>query len=154
WRLAGLLFMQGTVSLVAFLVGAWYDPVMPIAAAGGAFLLVTQLTFSLERGERHRNRELLQRFVAPQVVEEMLDAPEETLGVAGARRRVCILFADVRNFTGFTETHEPEEIIEAVNAYMTTLTTELFAHKGILDKFTGDGLVAMFPVADAPLQEV
>jgi adenylate cyclase len=70
--------------------------------------------------------------------------PERPLNLGGERRQVCVLFADVRNFTGFAETHTPEQVIEAVNRYMTALTHVLHAHRGILDKYTGDGLMALF----------
>jgi class 3 adenylate cyclase len=129
--------------------GAWVDPIVPVLAAGFAFLLVNQFTFGLERDERERNRALVRRFVAPQVVEEMLDDPQGKLGLGGVRRQVCVLFADVRDFTGFAERHTPEQVIAAVNRYMGALTEALYAHEGRLDKFTGDGLMALF-VVDRP----
>jgi class 3 adenylate cyclase len=132
----------------------WIDPVAPAAAALGSFLLVTQLTFALERDERERNRNLLQRFVAPQVIEELLDDPERRLGLGGTRQKVCILFADVRNFTQFAEQHTPEEVIEATNTYLTAMTEALHAHGGLLDKYTGDGLMAIFRVTGEPEEDV
>jgi adenylate cyclase len=84
------------------------DPVAPLVATGGAFLLATQLTYGQEKQERERNRILLGRFLAPQLLDELLRRdPERPLNLGGERRQVCVLFADMRNFTGFAETHTP-----------------------------------------------
>lgn len=134
--------------------GVWFDPILPLLAAALAALLVTQLTFTLEREEHERNRGLLERFVAPQVVDELLEDPERELGLGGRRRRICVLFADIRDSTSFAEQHTPEEVIEAVNRYLTALTEELYRHGGLLDKYTGDGLMAIFTVGEQTRDDV
>jgi class 3 adenylate cyclase len=151
WRigLATIILVAG-VSLTFLLRLTWIDPVLPLIAAVIAFMLVTQFTFSLEHVALQRNRALLQRFVAPQVVEELLEDPENKLGLGGRRQRICVLFADVRNFTPYAEQHTSEEVIETINAYMTALTEALHAYGGILDKYTGDGLMAMFRITEDP----
>lgn len=154
WRivLAAFVLVMGIVLMfVIHLI--WIDPVLPLIAATLAFMLVTQFTFSLEHVELKRNRELLQRFVAPQVVEELLENPDQTLGLGGSRQNICVLFADVRNFTPYAEHHTSEEVIETINAYMTALTEALHAYGGLLDKYTGDGLMALFRVTHDPPNE-
>jgi hypothetical protein len=147
-------FSGAAATVVAFVQGVWADPIVLVAAALGAFLLTTQFTFTLERDERERNRSLLQRFVAPQVVDELLDDPEGKLGLGGQRRTVCVLFADIRNFTQFAESHTPEQVIDLVNTYMAAMTGALHAHGGILDKYTGDGLMALFRVGEPAREDV
>lgn len=139
--------LVGTFLLSAYAIlshGLWIDVVVLTLAVLGSGLLVTRLTFALERDERERNHNLLRRFVAPQVVHELLDDPERKLGLGGRRERICVLFADARDSTGFAERHTPEQVIEVTNLYMTALTEALFAHGGLLDKYTGDGLMALF----------
>lgn len=151
WRIAALAGLLFALSLALFLFSGarlWLDPTSPALAMVAAYLQVTQFAFAQERHERERNRDLLQRFVAPQVVEELLDDPEGKLGLGGSRRRLCVLFADVRGFTPFTEGHSPEEVIEVMNSYLTALTDALYLYEGILDKYTGDGLLALFPVGN------
>jgi class 3 adenylate cyclase len=143
-RLAAAVVVIGLVSFAVFLLGFWLDPVFPIAAAGSAFLLVTQFSFALERRAKDQNRALLQRFVAPEVVEELLADPDGKLGLGGRRERVVVLFADVRGFTQFAEEHSPEEVVKVVNAYLHVMTDALNQHGGLLDKYTGDGLMALF----------
>lgn len=150
WRATIPVFVFIAVAVFGFIRGRWLDPVVPLAAAGGAFLLATQATFGQER----RARALLQRFLSPQVVAELLADPNAGLGLGGRRQTVCILFADVRGFTGFAEQHTPEEVIEITNRYMEAMTRALHEHEGILDKYTGDGLMALVRVGDAPRQDV
>ncbi len=118
----------------------------PWAAGTTVFLLVTQLTFTLERRDKERNRFLLDRFVAPEVVDELLEQPGRDWRLGGLRERVAVLFADVRGFTQFAENHSPEEVMKTVNAYLEVMTDALHQHDGLLDKYTGDGLMAMFRI--------
>ncbi len=131
--------------LCYFFWALWLDAVVPVAAILLTYLLVTQLAFTQER---ERQRDLLKRFVAPQFVDAMLAHPMDALGLGGKLSQVCVLFADVRDFTGFAERHSPEEVFAAVNEYMTALTNALHAYGGVLDKYTGDGLMAWFPAED------
>ncbi len=149
WRVASLMLLNVLYCLFTYLVqDIWTDPVVPLVTSTVAFLLVTQLTFSLERDERERNRQLFSRFVAPEFVDELLQSGARKLALGGEKRTVCVLFADVRNFTGFAESHRPEEVIEVMNIYLTAMTDALDAHGGLLDKYTGDGLMAFFEIKD------
>ncbi len=150
---AGWRMVLPLLGLVLVYVGAvcaarfWLDPVAPVVAVFFTFLLVTQATYAVEQDEGGRARALLNRFVAPQLLEELLTDPR-SLGLGGKMQQVCVLFADVRNFTGFTETHAPQEVIGVINEYMTALTDAMYLHGGIFDKYTGDGLMAFFRITD------
>ncbi len=146
WRLILVILCSFTVAMIAFAQGIWLDPVYPWAAGTTVFLLVTQLTFTLERRDKERNRFLLDRFVAPEVVDELLEQPGRDWRLGGLRERVAVLFADVRGFTQFAENHSPEEVMKTVNAYLEVMTDALHQHDGLLDKYTGDGLMAMFRI--------
>lgn len=142
-RLMGMAALMVFTSLVCYMLWTlWLDAVVPLAAILLTYLLVTQLAFTQQR---EKDRDLLKRFVAPQFVDAMVDQTADHLGLEGKLSHVCVLFADVRNFTGFAERHRPEEVFAAVNEYMTALTNALHAYGGVLDKYTGDGLMAWFP---------
>lgn len=128
----------------------WFDPIVPAFGTIAAFLFSTQFTYGLERAERERNRTLLQRLVAPELVEELLEDPEGKLGLQGRRQNICVLFADVRGFTPFAEASTPETVVEVINAYLAPMTRALLDKGGILDKYTGDGLMALFRVTRTP----
>ncbi|MCC6443600.1 MAG: hypothetical protein IT210_09130 [Armatimonadetes bacterium] len=155
WLLGvAVLLIMGGILLACIFGNLWLDPVIPSLTVLLAYLLVTEFTYSMERTERERNRALLQRFVAPQVVDELLEDPEAKLGLGGTRQRVCVLFVDARGFTQFAEQHTPEQVIEIINTYMTALTEVLHAHGGLLDKYTGDGLMALFRVQESPREDI
>jgi len=149
-RLAAVVLITAIAFLTLLVRGAWLDPVFPSAAAVCSFLLVTQFTFRLEQRARERSRFLLDRFVAPEVVEELLAPGAAPLGTGGRRERVAVLFADVRGFTQFAEAHTPEEVMRAVNAYLHGMTEALHRQGGLLDKYTGDGLMALFRLERGP----
>jgi class 3 adenylate cyclase/CHASE2 domain-containing sensor protein len=145
WRALNLCFIALVATVACFLLmRLWIDPTLPLLGIIGTAILVTQLTFSLEQSERARNRALLQRFVAPQVVEELLNEPPEQLGLGGRKQPICVMFADIRNFTTFAEQHSPEQVIEIVNLYLSAMTDALHKRGGLLDKYLGDGLMALF----------
>ncbi len=124
--------------------GVWFDPLLPMLSVMATTLLVSQLAFVSESAERQRYRDLLQRLVAPEVADQLMSDIHARLTPGGQRCRVAVLFADIRNFTAFAESHTPEEVIEWLNHALSVLTDALHAHQGILDKYTGDGLMALF----------
>jgi class 3 adenylate cyclase len=94
----------------------------------------------------------LQRFLAPQVAQMIAssEAPEAVL--ASHRREVTVMFCDLRGFTAFTETSEPEEVLAVLHEYHENLGKLIFQYEGTLDRFAGDGIMIVFndpiPVAD------
>ncbi len=140
------LFLTLLVCMLAFLGGIWLDPVLPVLTILMTLTLATQMRFAHERDDRRRTSQLFGRFVAPHKVQEWLAQSPEDLGLGGKREEICVLFADVRNFTPFAEGHDATEVIDVINAYMTAITDALHAYNGILDKYTGDGLMAFFYV--------
>ncbi len=66
----------------------------------------------------------------------------------GARQRITVLFSDIRGFTAFSERHEPEEVVEMLNHYLTAQAEVVARHGGDIDKYVGDELMARFSGPD------
>jgi class 3 adenylate cyclase len=154
WTAVLIALLVWLSSIGLFLVARlWFDPLLSVLSVAGTALLVSQLTFASESAERARQRALLQRLVAPEVAEQLLEDFETRLQAGGMRSQIAVLFADIRHFTRFAETHTPEQVIERLNRLLGVLTETLHAHRGILDKYTGDGLMAIFAVHLLPQPE-
>jgi adenylate cyclase len=88
-------------------------------------------------------RSSFERFLPRQVVDQILRSPDE-VRLGGVRQKVTALFADVRNFTTLSETSTPELIVNLLNQYFSMVSEIIFKHSGTLDKYIGDGLMALF----------
>jgi class 3 adenylate cyclase len=95
--------------------------------------------------DRDRIKEIFGRYVTTQVSQELL-SKEITLG--GERRRVTLLFSDIRNFTSMSEAMTPEENITFLNEYFSEMVDAVFEQHGVLDKFMGDGMLVSFGTLD------
>jgi adenylate cyclase len=85
------------------------------------------------------------RFMPQHVVDEILANPN-TLNLGGTNSCVTALFSDIRNFTTMAETLLPQEVVQILNEYFSDMTPLVFEHYGLLDKYMGDGLMALFGV--------
>jgi adenylate cyclase len=83
------------------------------------------------------------RFLPEYVVKQMLENPE-SFKLGGVSQTITILFADIRGFTRISEHAPPEKIVGLLNRYFSAMTDIIFAHGGTLDKYLGDGLMALF----------
>ncbi len=92
--------------------------------------------------ETERMRRLFARYTSDAVVEEILRVGDVVL--TGERREVTVLFADIRNFTSFAESRQPEEVMRLLNDVLGRLADAVLEHGGTLDKFLGDGLMAVW----------
>jgi class 3 adenylate cyclase/CheY-like chemotaxis protein len=97
----------------------------------------------------------LRRFLSPQLVELMLDTGDEEF-LRSHRREIVVVFCDLRGFTSFAESSEPEEVMGVLREYHEAMGELIFAYGGTLERFTGDGLMVFFndplPIDDAPAQ--
>jgi adenylate cyclase len=85
------------------------------------------------------------RFMPQHVVNEILANPK-ALSLGGSNRTVTMLFSDIRGFTSMSETMPPETVVEVLNYYFSEMTPIVFEQDGLLDKYIGDGLMALFGV--------
>jgi len=116
----------------------------------GIAIVVDDLTERRQlEAQARRIRQTFEQYVVPHVVEQLLSDPE-SVRLGGARREVTTLFADIRGFTAFSEKLEPEVTVEVLNRYLTLASEAILSEEGTLDKFFGDGVMALF---NAPLSQ-
>jgi adenylate cyclase len=102
--------------------------------------------------ERERLRGVFARFVPEHVVEDVLARTDDDLRLGGSRDRGTVMFADLRNFTAFSESTPPQRVIELLNEYFGEMIDAIFDHGGTLVGYRGDGLLAVFG-APIPLDD-
>ena len=92
------------------------------------------------------------RFLPEYVVKQMLENPE-SFKLGGVNQTITVLFADIRGFTRLSEHANPEKVVQLLNKYFSAMTDIIFAHGGTLDKYLGDGLMALFGAPTATPQD-
>jgi adenylate cyclase len=129
--------------------------VVPLTDSKGQPLGVVAVADDITQEERLMST--LCRYVTREIAEEVL----KSKGIArlgGTRQPVSILFSDIRSFTAISEQYPAEQIVEFLNDYFRLMVHEIFAEQGTLDKFMGDGIMAVFgaPISrsDDPMRAV
>lgn len=101
--------------------------------------------------ERRFIKDSFSRYVAPEVVEELIRHPEK-LSLGGERRELTILFSDIRGFTTLSEGMDPGALTKFLNRYLTVMSDVILAERGVIDKYIGDAIMAIWgaplPAAD------
>jgi class 3 adenylate cyclase/DNA-binding response OmpR family regulator len=110
--------------------------------------LLQQVEQAKER-EKKQIRGLFERYVAPSVVEKLVDRPE-TVELGGVCQQATILFADIRGFSDLSTRASPEVLVDLLNHHIAVAVEAILAEGGTLDKFLGDGVMAYF---NAPLAQ-
>jgi adenylate cyclase len=150
--------LVGFITVGGLLIAGWLtyeyadlllDPLYP--ALGLTFLLGVATFHIYRRVELQRGeiRGAFGRYVAPAVVERLIANPEK-LELGGEVREITLLFCDVRNFTSISEGMSAHELTAFINELLTPLSETILAHRGTIDKYIGDSIMAFW---NAPLDD-
>jgi len=96
--------------------------------------------------ERDKVRNLLGKVISPEIAEELIRSDVQ---LGGEEKEITILFTDLRGFTGLSENRSPKEVLDFLNEYLTRMTSVIDKHGGVVDKYIGDAIMALF---GAPLE--
>ena len=146
-EIAGTHFIRGSIVLqITFL------RIRDIGAGGaGTAVVLNDLTESrqlaaenIAHAEKNvRIARSFERYLAPHVVDALLKDPDAAV-LGGTRLKATMMFADIRGFTELSERLTPEQVVEMLNRYLGPAVNVIFANSGLLDKFYGDGIMAVF----------
>ena len=150
-----LVIVTSIVLLIATNFYAWTNAqlVLPIAAPVllVVMLFALQMTYGFfveSRGKRQLAH-LFGQYVPPELVEEMSKKMED-INLDGEMREMTVLFSDVRGFTTISESLEPKELTDYINAFLTPITKVIHDDRGTIDKYMGDAVMAFW---GAPLED-
>jgi adenylate cyclase len=149
------IILAGSIAAYLLLTAlAWHEmllalPVVPpLLALITAYTLVAVQSYLREGQSRQQLRTLFNRYLHPDVIDQLTEQPDR-IALGGHQYHASILFTDIANFTTHAEKHTPAELVTELNRYLTVVTNFVLEEDGLLDKFTGDGIMALFGV---PLQ--
>ncbi|MBP9864259.1 adenylate/guanylate cyclase domain-containing protein [Patescibacteria group bacterium] len=121
-------------------------PTFVLVFVSAAVTLERRVTADRERREL---KAAFSRYVSPSVVDSVMKNPDK-LKLGGDRKRMTVLFSDIRGFTTISEGLSPEKLVEILNRYLDRMTSIVFEHDGVLDKYIGDAVMAFW---NAPLDQ-
>ncbi len=158
--ISGLFFISNNLSLNAlsliivpvlitlgyfmFLKGFYIDVFYPIFSSVvlSAYGIGMNVRKSIQ--ERKRFREFLYRYLDESVADQIMKSGKREL--ENEKKKVVVLFSDIRGFTSLSEKMDPEEIVNMLNAYFDRMSMVIKSNRGMIDKFIGDAIMAIFGV--------
>jgi len=113
---------------------------LPVLYVSSVFILTV-----MEQSDKHFVRDLFGRYVSPQVANEILNlADTGRLTLGGEQREITVLFADIRGFTKMSEQMSPEATVNMLNIYLSVISEKVLANDGMVNKFIGDNIMAIW----------
>ena len=144
WMVFGFALLLPFAGIVywGFLHGWWLNFIVP-----AVFTLIPNVSLValyrvlFEEQEKRRVRGAFQQYVSPEVIRRLLDDPER---VKPRKTEVTVLFSDIRGFTSISESLDAQELADLLQSYLTEMTRIIFQHRGTLDKYIGDAVMAIW----------
>ena len=130
-----VLFTKAGISIPGFYLVLMLALAYVIALAGG---------YLYEWAKRRKIASVFRKYVAPQVVDDIMKSGRYKVELGGESRDIAVLFVDIRGFTPLSESLKPAEVVEILNEYLNLTTNAIFKNSGTLDKFIGDATMAVF----------
>jgi len=148
WRAIGLAVAIAAAWYLSAYVLFYQAQIMigliaPTLSSAAAFAAMESLTGRDARMQREFIHGAFSRYISPKLVEQLVKSPER-MKLEGERREMTFLFTDVKDFTTMSEKLESHDLARILNAYLEGITAIVLRHDGMVDKFIGDAVFAIF----------
>ncbi len=140
----GLAVSYYALAIHAFTAhGLWLELVFPLGAWAVTFGAAATVEYVTEGRQRRQLRAVFDKYMAPDVVEEIMRNPED-IKLGGEKKELTVFFSDIAGFTTISEQLPPERLVELLNRYLSAMTDIVLKHRGNVNKYLGDGIMAIF----------
>jgi adenylate cyclase len=146
----GLGGMYIAANVLAFTqAGLWVNLLFPLCAVAVNQSAMTLFNYLTAERQKRLIRQAFQYYLHPTIVDQVAQNPQ-SLRLGGESRELTVLFSDIRSFSTIAEGLSPEALVHLLNEYLTIMTRIVFHYNGLLDKYLGDGIMAVY---GAPLHD-
>jgi adenylate cyclase len=148
----GLLFAAALFSVhmvitreLFIYAGVWLNVVYPLLAISTTYTALTVYEYVTEEKEKRMIKGMFQHYVSPTLVDALIKDPS-MLKLGGEKRVITVFFSDVEGSTSISEQITPEELVALLNEYLTAMADIILKYDGMVDKYEGDGIMAVWGV--------
>jgi adenylate cyclase len=121
----------------------WLNLIYPVLTMLAIYVFITVYRYVTEEREKKKIRGAFQYYLTASVMNEILKDPTR-LKLGGQKKNLTVMFSDIRGFTTISESLTPEQLVHLLNEYLTAMTDIVFKYEGLLDKYIGDAIMAVW----------
>jgi len=149
-----IVFAAGIVyvffAAVIFDSGIVMNILYPLLLLSTGYIAHVAVFYVFESKQRKLVTNIFGKYVSSEVAKEILSHGTENLALKGEKREITILFSDIRDFTSISEKLSPEDLVQFLNKFLSSMTEVIVERRGVVDKYIGDAIMAFW---GAPLKE-
>jgi adenylate cyclase len=153
FSIIAIILVLATSFAFFYILKIWLNVVYPVLSAIIVSASVVTYKFFTEEKEKRLIKKAFKQYLSPALVEELVKHPGN-LRLGGEQKELTVLFSDIRGFTSISEMLAPEKLVSLLNVYLTAMTGIILDNKGLVDKFVGDAIMAVYgapiPFEDHP----